>query len=97
MLIINSDSLIDYRDQIARMKFYHLISIFIAIYLQKIANEVSADMPSPIFNPKICQAHNQIPCYNNWQCYDHYQPIPYHSKKGVCKNVRNTHATGKHK
>ena len=93
--------MIDYRDQIAAMKFYHLISIFLAIYLQKIGEEVSADYPSPIFNPEICQAHNQIPCYNNWQCNDiKSQPTPYHhqsNKPAVCKNVRNTHATGKHK
>ena len=88
--------MIDYRDQIAMMKSYHLISIFLAIYLQNIGDETFALSITPQY-PEICQAHNQIPCYNNWQCYDHYQPIPYHSKKGVCKNVRNTHATGKHK
>ena len=86
--------MIDYRDQIATMKFYHLLSIFIAIYLQKIGEEVSAsetDWSKPIFNPEICQAHNQIPCYSNWQCNDHNDQTPY----GLCKNVRNTHATGK--
>jgi hypothetical protein len=82
--------LIDYRDQIAMMKSYHLISIFLAIYLQNIGDETFA-LSFPDRFPKICQAHNQIPCYSNWQCNDHNDQTPY----GLCKNVRNTHATGK--
>jgi hypothetical protein len=91
--------LIDYRDQIATMKFYHLISIFIAIYLQNIGNEVSADIgPPPPLYPENCQAHNQIPCYDNYECNDlEIDPRHPHPNTGVCKNVRNTHATGDHK
>ena len=78
--------MIDYRDQIAMMKSYHLISIFLAIYLQNIGDETFALSITPQY-PEICQAHNQIPCVWDVQCNPEKPDII--NKSGVCRHVRN--------
>ena len=75
--------MIDYRDQIAMMKFYHMFSIFLAIYFHNIGNEISATSPPDY--PKICQAQNHITCYEDAQCNEWGS-----NGDGVCRHALNS-------
>ena len=87
--------MIDYKDQIAMMLKYHLISIFLAIYFLNIGDETFAlKITVQDQHPEICQAKNHITCKIDIDCNAHVKEIKYlprqEKRKGVCKNVKNS-------
>ena len=92
--------MIDYRDQIAMIKFYHLVLIFLAIYFQNICDETFAE--SLVYQdkyPEICYknanySNHKITCKHDVEC-NNYTKIPKYKsrhpqmKAGVCVHARN--------
>lgn len=81
------------RDQIAMMKLYHLILIFLAIYFQNIFDETLAEsLEYQEQYPEICYEnagypnyYHKITCKHHSECTQKYGD----PKKGVCVHARN--------
>ena len=84
--------MIDYIDQIAMMKFYHLI--FLAIFFQNICDESFATKYQDQY-PEICYKHanysnHKITCTHDVECTPKYGDFkPGWDPKGVCVHARN--------
>ena len=86
--------MIDYIDQIAMMKFYHLILIFLAIFFQNICDESFATKYQDQY-PEICYknanySNHKITCTHEVECTPKYGDFkPGWDPKGVCVHARN--------
>ena len=92
--------MIDYIDQIAMVKFYHLILIFLAIFFQNICDETFAEsLAYKDQYPEICYkdakywpdySSHKITCKHDAECTPKFKE--YKSRwhpKGVCVHARN--------